>query len=341
LSTAEASSTERQTILLLAAVGVTLLAAERIRDRERLDDLLRRVVLGATFMAFVGIIQYTTGRDLSEILVPPGLTPTSSAASAIAERSSLRRVAGTASHPIEFGVVLAMVLPLALHFAMIARERLGRITAWGQVIVIGLALPLSISRSAVLSLLVGIMTAMTVWSARSRLNFLFAFLAFLPVFKVAAPGVLGTLRALFLWAGEDPSVSGRTDDYSIVWQLVAERPILGRGLGTFIPGQYIFLDNQFLGLLIEIGAIGLTTVIVWVLVAVSCARGVRRRAAEATDRALGQAIVAGIFAAVASFATFDALGFAIITYTLFLLAGCAGALWRMTAADLERSGRTT
>src|SRR4030095_12675969 len=110
LTTAEVNSAQRQTFVLVAAVGVTVLVADRVRVRARLDDLLRRVVVGATFRAFIGIIQYTTGRDLSESLVPPGFSPTVGRVSAIAERSDLRRVAGTASHAIEFGVVLAMLL---------------------------------------------------------------------------------------------------------------------------------------------------------------------------------------------------------------------------------------
>ena len=70
------------------------------------------------------------------------------------------------------------------------------------------------------------------------------------------PGLLGTLRSLFLHASSDPSVKGRTNDYTVVFQYVGERPWFGRGPGTFLPGRYILLDNQFLGALVATGVVG-------------------------------------------------------------------------------------
>ncbi len=333
LSVAETSNGQRQFLTLVGAAGLTLLAADQIGDRQRLDVLLRRVVAMVSFMSVIAIVQYVSGQDLSEYLVPPGFSQLSVTDAAIAERSDLRRVAGTAGHPIEFGVVLAMVLPLALHYALTAAPGRPRQWAWVQVMIIGMGLPLSISRSAVLSLIVALITLAVVWDGRRQLNFLGAVLVFGAFFNVAVPGVLGTLRALFLWAGEDPSVSGRTDDYAQVWAMVAERPFFGRGLGTFIPSEYFFLDNQLLGSLLEVGYVGLGALLVWIVVGLSCARGVRRRASAPADRQLGQALVAGILAVLTSFATFDTLSFKQATFTLFLLVGCAGALWRLTAAD--------
>ncbi|MDT3443505.1 O-antigen ligase family protein [Pseudofrankia sp. BMG5.37] len=340
LTTLEVSNGQRQTLIMIAAAGVTLLAADRISDRQRLDVLLRRLVLGVTFVSAIAIVQYLFDRDLSMYFVPPGLHQ-DAAAAAILERSNLRRVAGTAGHPIEFGVLLAMVLPLALHFAMSSSPGRSRQWAWLQVALIGIGLPLSISRSAVLSLAVALIVMMAGWDNRRRLNFGASLLLFTAFFNVAVPGVLGTIKALFLWANEDPSVAGRTEDYPLVWHMIAQRPVLGRGLGTFVPGQYFFLDNQFLGTIIEIGYLGLAVVVLWLVVGLACARGARRRAVDPVDRQLGQAIVAGILAAVASCATFDTFGYRQVTFTLFLLVGCAGALWRLTAADRGVYARET
>nr|MDT0665290.1 O-antigen ligase family protein [Micromonospora sp. DSM 115978] len=235
------SAAQRQLVVVFGAIGVCLLIADGVRDRARLDTFLRRLVLGATFMSFIAFVQYVFGRDLSDWFVPPGVQFNSTAAAAIDERSQLRRVAGTAGHAIEFGVVLAMLLPLALHFAMTATGRRDKLLAWAQVTVIGIGLPLSISRSAVLSLAVALLALVTVWNWRRRLNFGVVFVGFVGVFNVAVPGVLGTLRALFLWADEDPSVTGRTEDYAQVGEFFAQRPFLGRGYGTFIPSEYFFL----------------------------------------------------------------------------------------------------
>ena len=47
----------------------------------------------------------------------PGLHVGGDGATYVGDRSSLRRVGGTASHPIELAVMLSMAIPFALHFA--------------------------------------------------------------------------------------------------------------------------------------------------------------------------------------------------------------------------------
>ncbi|ABD10945.1 polymerase [Frankia sp. CcI156] len=326
----EVSSAHRSLVTVVAQAGVTLLAADAIRCRTRLDSLLRRVVLGATFMAAIGGIEFLTGRNYSAVLVPPGLS-LSPDVDRIDVRSGFERVAATAVHPIEFGVVLAVVLPLALHYAIAARGW-ARVGAWAQVAVIGAVLPMSVSRSTAVSLAVAILTLTAIWPVRRRLNGLLALAGSVLVLHTVFPGLIEATVSLFLRADADPSVTGRTEDYAPVWKLFTQRPLLGRGLGTFTPHQYFYLDNQLLGSVLETGVVGTTVLLVWVAVGLSVARGARRWAREQRDRELGQALTASILAGVASFLTFDALSFALLAGLLFLLIGCAGALWRMTAA---------
>lgn len=328
----EIGSAERYLVIATAQSGVTLVAADMIGNRARLDTILRRIVLGATFMAVIGGIQFLADRDYSSLLVPPGMSVGSSHREVIELRSDFRRVAGTADHPIEFGVVLAMVLPLALHYACVTRGRAARVWAWAQVAVIGAAIPTSISRSAVLSFAIGITTFLTVRGRRGILHGLPVLALFIFILHEMFPGLLEEIVSLFLGAGKDPSVAGRTEDYAAVWELILQRPFLGLGIGTFTPQQYFFLDNQLLGSVLETGILGTVVLLGWLAVGLSVSRGARNRARAARDRELGQALVASILAGFASFFTFDALGFAIFSGLLFLLVGCAGALWRMTAS---------
>jgi O-antigen ligase len=108
--------------------------------------------------------------------------------------------------------------------------------------------------------------------------------------------------------------------------------VFGRGFGTFLPELYTYLDNQYLGLLIEVGIIGTAAFVLLLVVGIGSARGARR-GGDAETRSLGQALAGAIFAALVTVGTFDLLAFGIASGLLFLLIGCAGALWRLTAAN--------
>lgn len=331
----EVGAAHNRFMMFVAAAGVCLLAATRIRDRARLDTLLRRIVLGATFAAVLGFIQYWFGKDYSGLLVPPGLHRYSDQlATGIGVRSDLRRVFGTARHPIEFGVVMAAVLPIALHYAFLARTAGERLRSWAQAVLIAAALPLAISRAATLCFIIAVLAVLPAWNWRRRINFLAVLVLALPVFRAVVPGILGTIVSLFVWAGDDPSVTGRVIDYGLVWDFITERPLLGLGFGSFHPGVYTYLDNQALLSLLETGFIGTAAVVGWLVVGICMGRGVRRHAASQRDRELGQCLVASILTATASVFFFDTFSFVMVTMVLFLVVGCAGALWSMTVAPL-------
>jgi O-antigen ligase len=150
--------------------------------------------------------------------------------------------------------------------------------------------------------------------------------------RFAIPGLLGTIRYLFLHMFEDDSYEGRRQDYSVVGQFLKERPFFGRGFGTFLPDRYVYLDNQYLGLIMETGFVGMFAFVVLLAVGIGTARGARRFA-DAETRSLGQALAGAILAAAVTAATFDLLAFGIASGLLFLIIGCAGALWRVSAPD--------
>ena len=111
---AEALAVDRNLLYAVALFGVLVLAADGISTRERLDTFLRRLAAGAV-LAVVGILQFR-GFDVSGIFRFPFLSEIAGLAE-VQERSTQRRAAATASHLIEFGVVLAFIFPIALHYA--------------------------------------------------------------------------------------------------------------------------------------------------------------------------------------------------------------------------------
>jgi hypothetical protein len=112
---AEASSMDRALVNTIGFVGLGLLTVDGVRSRDHLDRLLKLIVLGASALATLGIVQFVWGAAPQDYISFPGLTLQDVTINA--ERSFLTRVMGTTQHPIEYGVVLAVALPLALHYA--------------------------------------------------------------------------------------------------------------------------------------------------------------------------------------------------------------------------------
>ncbi len=151
--------------------------------------------------------------------------------------------------------------------------------------------------------------------------------------RLALPGLLGTIYALFVNLENDPSIDGRTADYIAVSSLWAEHRSFGRGLFTFLPQYFRILDNQYLMLLMEVGLVGLCLFVVAFLIGLLDAIGANRRAASHEHRHAALAIAAGIVGILVSFATFDTMALPMSAGLLFLLLGLAGAAWRLSVAE--------
>ena len=259
-------------------------------------------------------------------------------------RSGFDRVTAGASHPIEFSVVTAALVPLALHFALHpnTRRRWPFILALVALLV---AVPMTVSRSGFLTLAAGLLVYAVALTPRGRLNAIVLGIIGLGVFRALVPGLLGTVRSLFSDIGTDPSIAGRTDDYQLIPVLMDGHWWFGRGLGTFHPQVYFFLDNQYLGSLLEGGVVSLTALIALFAVGIGVAGGVRRRTSDPALRSEAQAIAASLAAFAAAALTFDLLAFRQSAFLVVLLIGCAGAHWSLVhprpKLGMPRAGEPT
>ncbi|MEZ0071487.1 O-antigen ligase [Planotetraspora sp. GP83] len=308
--------------------GIALLAADGITTKERLDTLIRRFVVGATFVGIVGIIQFATAFDLSQYLAFPGLKVNGTFIS-LYNRDGFNRPTSTTIHPIEFSATLAMALPLAIHYLLYGlggRRWVKRLC----VAVLAVAVPLTVSRTAVLGMAVCFIVLMPTWPRAWRHTAYVALLMFTGAMSVAVPGLLGTFKRMFFGMGDDSSATARTDDYAAVARYFSEHPLFGRGVGTFLPHTYRILDNQYLATLVETGAFGLGAVLLIFLSGWVVARRSRRKSDDPETRHLGQALAASIAVFAVTCGTFDAFSFPVAVSIAFLLIGCAGALWRIT-----------
>ncbi len=337
LSALEASGANSGLLGELSAIGVLLYTADTLRDIRAVRRVLTRVTMGAAVLAFVAALQFFDIVDLSKMIRVPGLTVHESTADFVQSRDGFNRVAGLATHPIEYGVVLSMALPLALHLALTAQRH--KPARWTIVAMIAGGIPLSVGRSAILATGVALLVYLGSVRLRALLNLLpFAIAGFVAV-QAGAPGLLTSIKGLFTNAGTDPSIQGRTDDYAAVFGLWQHHPFFGIGPGTYVPKLYRVLDNEYLYELVTVGVVGLAVGLALFGTGYSLARRVHRSAPSADARGMGQALAGSIAAAAVAAFTFDAFGFAIMFITTHLLIGCAAALWRVSVRDVPDAQR--
>ena len=287
--------------------------------------LLGRLAFAGGLLALLGLAQFATNQVLVDRLSIPGLTANTAIYGA-QSREGFTRPSGTAVHPIEYGAVLSMLLPLAIAGAVNSSKR--AVIHWAAAAGIFLCILLSSSRSAFLSCGVAVVVLIPGLAPKHRKGAFFGLGASLVGVFLLVPGMLGTIAGLFLGVGNDSSSQSRFDSYSVAWAYFEQAPAFGRGLSTFLPRYRIF-DNQYLVLLVEIGLVGLVSILLLFVSAIYAGTWARKNAATPKVALSAQSLVAGATAGASSLALFDAFSFPMVPGLLFLLLGLIGALWRI------------
>lgn len=325
----EQSASAREAIVLTCTAGLALAVMDGVTSFERLETLMRRLVWGVGGMATVGLLQFVTGHQI--VFALPGLS-TGRMRLGLASRSIFNRPYGTALHPIEFSVMLASLLPLALYVALEAEQGSKR-QRWAIAasVAIALGIPLSISRSGFVTFVAAMGLIAFGWTWRRRLQAGMIALMAVPFLWMLVPGLVGTIRGMFVGLEDDASIQGRIEDVPRVFDVIREYPWFGLGAGTFSVDDYFLVDNQFWVSTMETGIVGIVLLFALILLAIVMAVTSRHhRLATPRSSHLGFAIAAGILGLTVSLFTFDALFYSVLRGTLFLLIGAAGALWRLT-----------
>jgi hypothetical protein len=324
----EARSADQGLLIIMSWLGIFVAATDGIPSRDRLNTLLRRLVLMAGLICLLGITQFITGRPFTNYIQIPGLSVNGTHLAGLGTRGGLSRPAGTATHPIEFGAVITMCLPLAVYFGINDTTR-SAARRWWPALAIATTIPISISRSAILSSVAGILIMIPMLTKVQRRIGMAVGAAGFAAMYVAVPGLVATLTGLFTGISQDDSAASRSDSYGIAFEFIKRSPFIGRGFLTFLP-QYRILDNQYLGTLIDTGIFGLGSLLTLYFVGMYSTRALKRRLDSFSDRWLAQAIIASIASGGVSLALFDEFSFAMSAALPFLILGCAGALRRLT-----------
>ncbi|WP_327373209.1 O-antigen ligase family protein [Streptomyces sp. NBC_01216] len=333
----EVLAADRGLIVLLVWVALVVLATAGIQDRARFDVLMRRLVVMGSVVAVLGLYDFFTGTNIADSLRIPGLN-SSVANVAVLDRGSFTRPRSLTAHPLEFSGMLAILLPFAIAQAFDpARAHLSGFRRWAPVVLLGGGLPLTVSRTSIVGLLVVVLVMVPRWKPQRRWTAIGVLLGAVAVFKVLVPGLIGTITGLFSGSlnNADSSTQARTIKYPKIAEYFMEDPFLGRGFGTFTPERYFFTDNQYLLTLAELGALGVFALFVMGLIGVHNGGAIRRLARTESDRELGQAFFASALVALVISATFDTLSFPMFAGVFFLLLGLGGSCLGLVRREAE------
>lgn len=318
---AELTTADSAVLRFIALIVLVLVVVDTIRTPQSFRRILDAIVISGAMLCTLGLAQALTQNLFVDNIVIPGLT-NSSMYDPLVSRSGRIRPVGTATHPIEFGAVMAMMLPLVLARARIAVKRR---RFWVSIaLIVGLCILLSLSRTAVIGSIVGTAVLTLGWNRRERMAAVLGAAGLVLVSALAFPGVIGTLRGLFLHIGGDSSVTSRTDSYGVAFEFIRTSPFLGRGYGTFTP-QYWILDNFYLLFTIETGILGIVAFVALVASAVIGGWKASRAAPTPALAELMRGVVGAACAGATTLAFFDAFSFPQTAGVFVLAVGLCGA----------------
>jgi len=324
----EVSPADVSLLALLSWAGVMLFTTDHLTGRRGIDAVVWRVAMAGGILAALGLVQFLFKVSVADVIRIPGLTEVSQGG--VYYRNGLVRPNGTATHPIEYGAIMAMMLPIALHVA-IYHVRRSPVLRWGAVLAIIAVVGVSGSRSAYVCTVAGVLVCFFVWPPLLRRWLVSLGVLGVGLVALVWPRMTRIIVSLFDNPEADPSITSRTDSFDFAWAFTAQHPWFGRGTGTFLPKYRIF-DNQYLVQLVSVGTLGVTALVALAVVAMSQMRRVAREANLVGDlrvRDLAGSLSGAVLAGFVSMAFFDAFAFPMTMGTLFLLLGLVGAVARM------------
>ena len=318
--------------LMASFLMVLLLTASVVKTRDQLEVVVKTLVAGGGVVGLFALIQYRTGFNLFDHLgiipvldyVPGGLP------GGLEARGGGDRVYASAQHPIALSAALVMLLPLGIYVG----RRYGTRLWWLTAAVIGVAAFSTVARTGS-TMLVAVLVVFIALKPREMLSLWKWALPFLIAVHFLAPGALGGLKSAFFPEGgllaeqqsaHSATSSNRLADAGPALHEWWHRPYAGYGFGTRITepanpkNNALILDDQWIGLLLEVGLAG-ALAFLWLML-----RTVRRlgRAARGDPTEHGwllAGLAAGILSCGIGMITFDAFGFSQVTFLLFFMIG--------------------
>jgi hypothetical protein len=324
----------KQFSFFLSYVLLVYFVVSVIRSRRDVDRVLRLLVGGGTIVAVAALIEWRTGSNLFNWYgraipflhyVDEGVAQT---------RGSGIRARGSAQHPIAFSAAVVLLIPLAVY--LYRRDRKLIWLASAGILTLG---ALSTGSRTGTTMLIALLVAFLAIKWRETIRLSPMLLPLLVVIQIAMPGTLGTMKSMLnpSYVIKEQSFdnggggTGRVADLGPALANWSNQPFLGSGFATKIAdpnaragSDQQILDNQWLGSLLEIGAIGVLSLL-WLF-----GRSIRRlsrraKADTSADSWLAAALAASLISFAVGMFTFDAFAFVQVTFFAFIVLGLASA----------------
>ena len=233
-------------------------------------------------------------------------------------------VSGPTEHAIATSAMLAMGLGFVLTGLMQAPTPLRKLFYAISTALVLAACFATVRKTGIVAPAAALIT-LCVYRPRAMVRLLPLGLVIVIAIQGLAPGAMVRVKAQFVGGGgfwEQKSVEGRTEDYAAIKPDRAKNLRWGRGHGTYDAVKYRFLDNEYLGRIIETGVVGLVVYLLLILAVIRVAHRASRSKDPVRAR-VGVACVAGAVVYLVTNFVFDALSFAQAPYLFLFLAGLA------------------
>lgn len=293
------------------------------KSTEAIDKVLRVIVGTTSVIAVLGIIErvttYNAFRHLHIFI--PLLRLSNERINEFLSRGGGIRIYGSTAHPIAFGTLLALVLPIAVYYWLNSTDERHRVANLLGVSVIITAMLLTVSRTAMIGLAVALVV-LALKKPEWKTKILAVTILMFFCIHMMFPGILGTFRSTMtpsnVIKSEVGNRGGRLEDYPRMLREFKNNPLFGRGYGTFDPIKFFFVDNQYLKFLVELGLFGILAFVLLLYKAISMLLR-KEKTRGSPDYSPLSAIAASIMVFGIVSATFDTFGFPQVTYLFFIL----------------------
>ncbi len=316
--------------LLLSGVLFFVIVASVVRVSEVPSFIT--LMLGLSCVAALGIlIEYRLHYNPFYQLTAKALPGHVVMPSDLNARDSTGRVQvyGPGGHPLETAALMGLALPFALGRMLDAPDRRQKLIngAISAILVAGAFATLR--KTSVIAPAAGVLVLLAYRPRAMFRAFLPFALGMFVMVHVVAPGALGSLttqltpnRLVGVLSTQD-----RASDFDGTKPDYANHVLLGRGYQSYDPHKYRTLDNQYLGLILGVGLLGLAAYLaVLVATGLMAHAGVRSGDPIRGPVALGAAAATAVM--IVSTGLFDLLSYPHVPYLFFFIGGLVVACTR-------------
>lgn len=330
----------------IAYFAAFYLVCVALRRRSQIDNLLMAVVIGAAAIGVSAVIESRTRYNPFDHLQQYIPILHFSGVPYVPDRGGGARAYASGQHPIAFGAALVMLIPIAVYLY----RRSGRHLWWLAIAGLALGALATRSRTGIVMLVVELIVYL-ILKRRETVRLLPYLIPVVLAAHVAVPGTLGSITDAFSPNGgivkseQNAGAEwhsnygvGRIGEWTPALKEWERTPIFGQGFGTRVTDlksptfNAPILDDQWLGVLLELGLVGVAALIWFFRRIIVRMSRLSHRVAE-DDSWLAVGFAASIAAFAFGMLTFDAFAFVQVTLLMFILVGAACAFERPGMAE--------